>query len=725
MTLKSLSQKLVITGFLLASYSLTFAQVKSIGIVFSKRGYIEKMTPQKSKILMEYIMDNEIQQEILNVNSKVVITNAKGNVVPLETLKSGMSLMVDGESFKKGDSTVAIKMKIIDAQGKTRAIDRGRLDIVIGEYAFVDGNKVTLAKGVKIKGVQGYKGKNFNAFNELVLGDLIKAEGSVNPGGYLVISKAEVQPDLETKEDKKLTDFKFKEQLLPIWSDKSKRNQLLGMTIPSLGRITDDATIQDYVAKIGNRLIPPQLAEKNQPMFFVITSDQWNAYMRTDGICVVFTGLLKTMHSEADLAAVLGHEITHVYYEHSAMEEGQRQEAEAKKKRMAGIGNVFGAVVQKVKPTVYLSNNNKVIDKATMDTSSTNALFKLLPAAVAAKHISSYSMEEESQADRVGLSFAVNAGYDPRNAPVLWRDHYNDAAEARENNTNKEKPGLASLFSSAANNTNDKSGLGALSFSGNIIGQLFNRNLENIKANSVRTHPEDIKRFEALNGFIDSYYSEDALLANAKQNQVDDWNKVFAGAEESLRKDKLEWYMDQTDDPNESIKYIGMAITAGLKPQDVLYYRRGLNYALVKNYKNAIADLNQATKLNNTDKDYFYLSGYCKEASGKSLDAIVDFTKAITLAPDTEQYYISRAASKESLSKHKEAIVDLSHAITLNTHNSEAYFKRADVYFKLADYKNAMADYTRVTEIDPGNSAAANNIDVCEEKMKPKPKPKH
>ena len=50
--------------------------------------------------------------------------------------------------------------------------------------------------------------------------------------------------------------------------------------------------------------------------FVVIADEQENAFVVPGGKVVVFTGLLKLLETEAELAAVLSHEVAHVLARH-------------------------------------------------------------------------------------------------------------------------------------------------------------------------------------------------------------------------------------------------------------------------------------------------------------------------------------------------------------------------------------------------------------------------
>ena len=92
------------------------------------------------------------------------------------------------------------------------------------------------------------------------------------------------------------------------------------------GRYLSDPDLTRYVSEIGQRLA--RVADRSLPYEFVIIDDSTpNAWALPGGKIAVNRGLLTKLNSEAELAAVLSHEIVHAAARHSAKVDRARHAA--------------------------------------------------------------------------------------------------------------------------------------------------------------------------------------------------------------------------------------------------------------------------------------------------------------------------------------------------------------------------------------------------------------
>ncbi len=126
--------------------------------------------------------------------------------------------------------------------------------------------------------------------------------------------------------------------------------------------------------------------------FNLIQSNEINAWCMPGGKVAVYAGILPVTQTDAGLATVMGHEIAHAIARHSA--ERMSQELA----QQAG-GSIIGAATNSKAATVI------------------GSLYGI-GGQLAMLH---YSRGQETEADRLGLTFMAMAGYDPNEAVGFWQ----------------------------------------------------------------------------------------------------------------------------------------------------------------------------------------------------------------------------------------------------------------------------------------------------------------
>ena len=158
------------------------------------------------------------------------------------------------------------------------------------------------------------------------------------------------------------------------------------------GQYDVDPELTTYVQGIGNRLAA--VGDRELPYeFVVLNSSVPNAWALPGGKIAINRGLLTEMNSEAELAAVIGHEIVHAAARHSArqMERGMLLQA-------AVLG------------TAIMSRNS---DYTNLAVGGANVGAQLIN--------QSYGRDAELESDFYGMQYMSRAGYDPQGAVQLQR----------------------------------------------------------------------------------------------------------------------------------------------------------------------------------------------------------------------------------------------------------------------------------------------------------------
>ena len=163
----------------------------------------------------------------------------------------------------------------------------------------------------------------------------------------------------------------------------------------------DDAELIAYVTGVGESLVPAWVDPNELDFDFTVIDDpSLNAFALPDGSVVMHTGLLAILENEAQLATVLGHEIAHATNRH-----GYRGYKNQNKMKWLQLGAIAGGIA---------------VEAAT-DKGWAGALAGLGAGLTVSAMVNGHGRKLEDEADRIGLNYMVDAGYDPFQAPEVWR----------------------------------------------------------------------------------------------------------------------------------------------------------------------------------------------------------------------------------------------------------------------------------------------------------------
>ena len=125
---------------------------------------------------------------------------------------------------------------------------------------------------------------------------------------------------------------------------------------------------------------------------------------------------------------------------------------------------------------------------------------------------------------------------------------------------------------------------------------------------------------------------------------------------------------------------------------------------------------NVRSKLNNktselTAEDWFNL-GYNKSNLGDNQGAIADYNQAIKIQPDYSYAYNNRGSAKYELGDYQGAIADYNQAIQFKSDAALAYYNRGLAKYNLGDKQGAIADYNQAIQFQPDYADAYINRGV-------------
>lgn len=164
--------------------------------------------------------------------------------------------------------------------------------------------------------------------------------------------------------------------------------EITGNLLGAAPLVTDDA-LQKYVNAVG-RWVASQSERADLPWHFgVIESEDINAFSAPGGYVMITKGLYRKLENEAQLAGVLGHEIGHVVKKH--------QLKVLQKQQLLSLGaGLLGGKLGKDNQTIQ-----KVIGSG---------------AEICARGL---DKDAEFEADRMGMTLATRAGYEPYGLPEV------------------------------------------------------------------------------------------------------------------------------------------------------------------------------------------------------------------------------------------------------------------------------------------------------------------
>jgi metalloendopeptidase OMA1, mitochondrial len=156
-------------------------------------------------------------------------------------------------------------------------------------------------------------------------------------------------------------------------------------------QVANNPKLNQRVQEVGRRIAAVSSHPDWDWQFTLFDNDEPNAFALPGGKVGVNTGLFQVAKNDAQLAAVVGHEVAHAIARHGAerMSQGMLQQYGT-----AAFGIATGSAAY-----------------AQMAAQAATLLVTL-----------PYSRTQEAEADHIGVFYMAEAGYDPRESIALWRN---------------------------------------------------------------------------------------------------------------------------------------------------------------------------------------------------------------------------------------------------------------------------------------------------------------
>jgi Zn-dependent protease with chaperone function len=266
-----------------------------------------------------------------------------------------------------------------------------------GDFLIVEGQRIACGDDTV------FRGSYARSLEAIALGNEVKVKGVRLADGSVRALEVEVKPN---------GDALFEAETLSVTNDLEDLWVKKGMMFEPgdaddddsevVGELLTEGPAFERVLRITRRLLPSYLDESAIRVYLVDT-EEWNAAAMGNGAIWVYLGLVEAM-SDDELAVVIGHELAHVTHEHS------RRSAKADMwSELLGAGVSLAAEA--------------------IDNDSLKSAIQVAAAVATVTSLSKYSRGHEDQADRVGLRYVHEAGFDVTAGPKVWKrfqDKYGD-----------------------------------------------------------------------------------------------------------------------------------------------------------------------------------------------------------------------------------------------------------------------------------------------------------
>jgi len=344
------------------------------------------------------------------------------------------------------------------------------------------------------------------------------------------------------------------------------------------GQYQVDPALQDYVNRVGQKLAKVSDQPTLPYEFVVLNNSTPNAWALPGGKIAVNRGLLVLLEDEAELAAVLGHEIVHAAARHSAAAMTQQQ--------ILGAGvAILGATTQNTDYGDLISLGSQFGGSA---------------------YIAKYGRDNELESDQYGMKYMAAAGYDPQGA-VRLQEKFVALSKGSQ------AGGLEALF---ASHPPSQSRVDAnIKHARKLPSGATNRTQYQQAIGQLKRDADAYKSYDAALAAIEKKDYDSALNLTRQAQKQQPKEAAFYALEGDLLAQKKQY--------QSALKSYETAV----QKNPTLFSNwlmRGMLNAQLKNYTDAERDLQRSTRYLDTPHAHYYL-GQVYEQQGNKANALSQY----------------------------------------------------------------------------------------------------
>ena len=182
-------------------------------------------------------------------------------------------------------------------------------------------------------------------------------------------------------------------------ADEARLGREVIQQLRGMNALLDDPLVDRYLQSLGQRLVSQSTAAGDPFLFFAVRDGRVNAFALPGGYVGVNTGLIVLTRNESELAGVLAHEVSHVAQRHIA-----RRMADSRQANILTGAATLAAILAGAS-----AGSGQMVQGA-------------ISAGMAAtvQNAISFTLQNEKEADRIGMQLLADAGFDPAGMPSFF-----------------------------------------------------------------------------------------------------------------------------------------------------------------------------------------------------------------------------------------------------------------------------------------------------------------
>ncbi len=367
-----------------------------------------------------------------------------------------------------------------------------------------------------------------------------------------------------------------------------------------------DSQLNDYVRSVGLSLSSSSHRPHMPYSYQVVNAAYVNAYAFPGGSIALTRGIMLSLENEAELAALLGHEIGHVTARHTA--------TRMTKNMLLGAVVLLGTAL------------------ASQESEKAGPWVSVLGGLGAGLLLARYSRDDERQADGLGMDYSIIAGYDPKGMVGLM--------DVLRSLSSRSPNAIERMFSSHP--MSDERYATAQKAAEEKGAELKSPKL------SRERYMDNTARLRRMKNVIENIQAGDREAANENLSSARDYYLRALRSDSAdytalLKMGRIEIMREQTD---EALKFCDRAKKA-YENEAQAYQLAGFACIEGKKFDRAFNEFDTHERLLPGNTGTIFMKGYARENAGSREKAAYEYKRFLDLVGEGEQAEHARKRMRE------------------------------------------------------------------------------